>query len=133
MAIGIILLPHNPWVAWAGIVFFGLGDIVFVIQVIRPSLLVLDADGFQSRVLFRRSGYKRKWVDCSVFTPTSMGATKLVTYSTATGGNEAVQTGYGGLSADQLADLMNRYRDEKRTSRPAGIQHLEGETGPASP
>jgi hypothetical protein len=46
VAAGILLLPTGPVIGWAAIVFFGFGMIVFVIQLVRPSRLILDADGF---------------------------------------------------------------------------------------
>jgi hypothetical protein len=127
VAAGIVMLHQNPWLAWTVIGFFGLGVVVFAIQIVRPSVLLLDADGFEPHVLFHRRESRRLWEDCSTFTASDDGPAKLVVYSTRrrdlaalrvvnsalAGGDEAVQAGFGGLNASQLAELMNRYRDTK--------------------
>jgi len=129
---GIIILYRNPWVAWesiavgwATIAFFGFGVIVFAIQVIHPSVLVMDAEGFEARFSFQRKDHRRSWQECSAFSTMTTGATKLVVYTAKTGGDGAVQVGYGGLSADELAALMNRYRDENHASRGRGAPASE--------
>ena len=130
VAAGTVMLPQNQWLAWTVIGFFGLGVVVFAIQIVRPSVLLLDADGFEPHLLFHRRESRRRWEDCSTFTASDDGPAKLVVYSTTrkdlaalrvvnsalAGGDEAVQAGFGGLNATQLAELMNRYRDTKLNS-----------------
>jgi hypothetical protein len=127
---GVLMLPQNPWLAWIAIGFFGLGVVVFAIEIVRPSVLLLDADGFEPNVLLRRPGSRRQWDECSEFTTSGTGPANLVIYSTTrkdltalrvttttlAGGDEAVQAGFGGLNATQLAQLMNRYRDARLAS-----------------
>jgi hypothetical protein len=127
VAAGTVMLPQNPWLAWTAIGFFGLGVVVFAIQIVHPSVLLLDADGFEPHLLVHRRESRRRWEDCSTFTASDDGPAKLVVYSTTrkdlaalrvvnstlAGGDEAVQAGFGGLNATQLAELMNRYRNTK--------------------
>ena len=41
VAAGVVMLPQTPWMAWGTIGFFGLGVVVFAIQIVRPSVLLL--------------------------------------------------------------------------------------------
>jgi hypothetical protein len=127
---GVAMLPQAPWLAWGTIGFCGLGVVVFATQIVRPSVLLLDAGGFEPHVLFHRRESRRQWEECSTFTASDDGPAKLIVYSTTrkdltalravntalAGGDEAVQAGFGGLNATQLAELMNRYRDSKLNS-----------------
>jgi hypothetical protein len=127
VAAGVVMLPQNPWLAWSAIGFFGLGLVVFAVQIVHSSVLLLDADGFEPHVLLHRRESRTQWEDCIAFTASDGGPAKLVIYSTTrkdlsalravnsalAGGDEAVQAGFGGLNATQLAQLMNRYRDRK--------------------
>lgn len=130
VAVGIVIVPQSPWVGWSAIAFFGLGVVLFAVQLARPTYLVLDESGFQLQAPFQRSAMQRAWEECSRFTAQHIGGTIMVIYSSArddhvpvrkatqviAGGDEGVQAGFGGLSADQLAELMNRYRDAKLAS-----------------
>jgi hypothetical protein len=127
VTVGFSILPSRPVLGWVDFVFFGLGVIIFALQLAVPSVLTLDAEGFQSRVLFQRKGLKRSWAECSEFRASPAGASRLVVYSTLhrdhatlrrvnlgiAGGDEGIQSGFGGLNAAQLAQLLNRYRDAK--------------------
>jgi hypothetical protein len=85
--------------------------------------LSLDRDGFTCRSLFR--SFRRRWTDCSPFAPARVGPNLMVGFSTAsdeamhprlaavarglTGTAGALPDTYG-VSADELSDLMNRFR-----------------------
>jgi hypothetical protein len=102
------MLPQAPWLAWGTIGFCGLGVVVFATQIVRPSVLLLDAGGFEPHVLFHRRESRRQWEECSTFTASDDGPAKLIVYSTTrkdltalravntalAGGDEAVQAGF---------------------------------------
>jgi hypothetical protein len=127
VAAGVVILPQNAWAAWSAIGFFGLGVVVFTVQLVHPSVLLLDDDGFEPHVLLRHRGSRRQWNECSPFAASGTGPAQLVVYSTTRknltalravnstlgGGDEGVQAGFGGLNAAELAQLMNRYRDAR--------------------
>lgn len=104
--------------------FFALCGLVAIPQMIGVgSELRLDAKGFTCVSLFRT--WRREWKDCSEFFPVRVGGNMMVGYATSsdeaarprmsafsrglTGTQSALPDTYG-LSADDLADLMNRYR-----------------------
>jgi hypothetical protein len=88
------------------------------------SRLSLDREGFTCRTLFR--SFRRRWVDCTEFAPAWVGPRLMVGFSTAsdeavhprlaavarglTGAAGALPDTYG-VSAYDLADTMNRFRD----------------------
>ena len=110
--------------------FYGAGGFFLVCALIAAPLmfgvgssLTLDLDGFSCRTLFR--AFRREWRECSEFYPISTGFRKFVGFSTAQ--DEAAHPGMAaanraligatgmlpdtfGYSADELSDLMNRFR-----------------------
>jgi hypothetical protein len=87
------------------------------------SSLALDGKGFVCRTLFR--SFRREWRECSAFYPVRVGFRQFVGFSTQqdeiahphlAAANRAMIGASGmlpdtfGLSADGLADLMNRFR-----------------------
>ena len=127
VAIGVVYVVTGhggavwPWVA---VVFFGLGAIVMAAEVTRPSTLTLRADGFIERPALSPRRLSRSWPECGEFVPAHVGTTMVTYASTRTdvarlrslnrrliaGADEAIRAGYGGLSAIELAALMNAYR-----------------------
>ena len=62
VALGYSLLEKDPLMAWLGISFFGLGAIIFLIQILtNVSYLKLSEAGFEERSLIRTRYYK--WSD----------------------------------------------------------------------
>ena len=104
--------------------FFALCAMIALPQFIGVgSQLSLDRQGFTCRTLFR--SFRREWADCSEFAPAQIGPNLMVSFSTRqdetlhprlvavarglTGTAGALPDTYG-VSAPQLADLMNRFR-----------------------
>jgi hypothetical protein len=81
-------------------------------------------------VSLRGKPFRREWAACSPFAASYAGRTKVVVYSTTNpnhaalrklntalaGGDEALQAGFGGLSAERLAQVMNEHRNAKLAS-----------------
>ena len=66
VACGFIFIKEDPFMAWITIIFFGLGVIVFVIQLIpNSSYLKLTKDGFEVKNLFKSDS--TKWSDVNSF------------------------------------------------------------------
>lgn len=113
------------WIVVAG---SGYVALLSVAELVRPSTLYLDPDGFVvTRPLGRRT-LRHTWAECSGFTawaPTATGRKTAVIYSTDSndrllrraasallaGGDEMISAGFGRLPAPQLAQLLNEYRD----------------------
>ena len=114
----------------AAVMFFGvLGIPAIIYQLVKPQRLTVDDDGFAMTSPFKRFAIERTWTECSPFDVRQLTATRanqLVVWSTQRtdkaslrafsrrmtgGGDESITPGYGGLSAKQLATLLNAYRD----------------------
>jgi hypothetical protein len=124
---GVFMLPTRPAAAYGAIVFFGLGIVVAVVNLLPgSSYLELEQRGFTLCTLFRKTFHP--WEDIAEFFPFSMqGAKPMValryapTYrrqSTArsfakqlAGAEGALPDTYG-MSAADLAALLNRVRAE---------------------
>lgn len=124
VAIAIWLGPGDP------VLFYGAGGFFLLCALIAAPLmfgvgasLTLDREGFTCRTLFR--SFRRDWRVCSAFYPVSTGMRMHVGFSTAqdesahpkiAAANRAIIGASGmlpdnfGLSAEELADLMNSYR-----------------------
>ena len=121
--------------AWLGpnenpALFYGAGGFFLLCALVAAPLmfgigssLTLDRDGFSCKTLFRT--FRREWLECSVFYPVSTGMRKFVGFSTAqdegahpnmAAANRALIGSSGmlpdtfGHSAEELSDLMNRFR-----------------------
>jgi hypothetical protein len=126
VAIAVVVGDTMPtWQRLACGGFFALCGLIAVPQMIGVgSSLSLDQEGFTCRTLFR--SFRRRWVDCTDFAPTRVGFNMMVGFSTTsdeaqyprlaavarglTGTAGALPDTYG-VSADDLADTMNRFRD----------------------
>lgn len=119
---------------WVGpgdpMLFWGAGGFFVVCALIATPLMLgvganlrLDREGFACRTLFRT--FRREWRECSSFYPVTTGMRKFVGFSTPQ--DEAAHPGMAafnrsvvgatgmlpdtfGLSAEDLSDLMNRFR-----------------------
>jgi hypothetical protein len=126
VSIAIVVGDTMPtWQRFACGGFFALCGLIATPQMIGVGAgLSLDREGFTCRTLFR--SFRRRWVDCTEFTPVRVGFNAMVGFSTAsdeamhprlaaaarglTGAAGALPDTYG-VSADDLADTMNRFRD----------------------
>lgn len=112
------------------VLFWGAGGFFLLCALIAAPLmfgvgasLALDPEGFTCRTLFR--SFRRDWRECSAFYPVRAGARLFVGFTTAqdeaahpkiAAANRAMNGASGmlpdtfGLGAEDLADLMNRFR-----------------------
>jgi Bacterial PH domain len=148
---GIVLIINgNAIVGWLGLIFFGLGSIVFLVNLVtRATQLRLDADGFTVRALYRSQSWR--WSDIGEFsvgpvgrlrgrlslplfvaTGTDVEGIKMVvwTYSPSHSeppnlrrrvqaalegtSNDSLPDTFG-MSASDLADLMNQWKKDALT------------------
>jgi hypothetical protein len=130
---GIWLREDGPVAAWLTIVFFGLGAAVFGANLLPgSSYLKLTSEGFEQRVLFRT--HSEAWKNIQRFeayrNPTSSSRLVGLFYepdyaSTARGvaGRKISRSMVGvdgalpdtyGMSADELAELMNNWLESNK-------------------
>lgn len=129
VAIGSYLIEENPFMAWMTIIFFGLGVIVFVIQLMpNSSRLKLSKDGFELKNLFKSDF--TKWSDVDKFRVGYVGRTKMVKYdfsrehnkynvgkkiAKSLSGSEGALPNTYGMKAKELAELMNDWKSKIKT------------------
>ena len=119
-------------VGWIGITFFGAGNLLFLYQLLCPPTLYVDAAGFVVKgATFKR---RRAWADVSAFVvairpyahsrvlprhavyydlvkPTeSRWAARWRRLNRAVAGHDEMLPDNYGLSAEELADTLNRRR-----------------------
>lgn len=113
-------------ISWLSIVFFGLGALVFIVQLLpNAAYLQLDQEGFTVCSLFRSSSYR--WSDVDTFEVTLIGLNRMVVFNFSESYHQALSmrqiataiSGYEGalpdsysLSVPALAALLNEYRNE---------------------
>lgn len=113
---------------WLTLGFGLVGIAVFGVTLVRPNRLDLSADGFTTVTLGRR--WSVAWSDCGEFgtwkdtfyagsptmvvfecrAPTKGGAALKLAADALTGANAGLPETYG-MSASELAALLNRYRE----------------------
>lgn len=124
VTIGILYMDENLFTSWMGILFFGLGAIVFVIQLIpNSSYLKLTIEGFEVKNLFRTTF--TKWSEVELFTVGRVRRSLMVLYNysiehnkyntakkmvRSLAGNEAALPNNYGMKAIELAKLMNEWK-----------------------
>lgn len=111
--------------AWFVTIFFGLTAVVGLLQLFgKGSSLTLTREGFQIRNMGRDMKLVR-WQECSGFGVASVGAAKMIVYDhlhdrdkalgqvnqSLVGGSSALPDTYG-MKPQELADLMNAYREK---------------------
>jgi hypothetical protein len=125
VAIGVWLLPQEPFLARACIIFFGLCALVGLVSLLpNSSYLTLTERGFLFASLFRK--HFVAWSNVQSFVPVKIQFKSMVgwNYSSefreskrirgvnaAVAGVEAALPDTYGMPAGQLADLMNQLRD----------------------
>ena len=124
VAIGIFLLDKDPKIGWGGIVFFGLGVIVSLIQFYPNSTyLKLTDEGFEVKGLFRSSF--TKWTDIKDFRQGQIKGNKMIFFDYTdkhkkwksgkkvakflSGKEGALQSHYN-IKTEELLNLMKEYK-----------------------
>jgi len=118
---GVWIIGDGQWLGLIPTAFFGLGLVVSLVLLLpNSSFLELDDDGFLFRNLFRDSRFS--WADIGGFEARRLSMRKFVTFNFAHGytasrharalartvsGAEAALPDTYGMSAEDLADLMN--------------------------
>jgi hypothetical protein len=121
---GIWLMPQEPLIGWLCVVFFGLGVIVFAVNLHpKSSFLTLAHDGFTVASLFRK--HFVPWSHVQEFVPARVGLNKMVGWNytpefqaqanlrrinVATSGVEGGLPDTYGMSAEALCALLNEVR-----------------------
>jgi hypothetical protein len=128
-AVGVLMIREDMAAGWVCLVLFGAGTSVFLVLLIRPNRLEINATGIAVDPAFRRS-WSADWSQCGPFRVYDVGegwgSKKLIVF------NCAVPTGQGrrvrrfnrmmgagdawlsdtyGMRASELAALLNSYRD----------------------
>lgn len=76
---GYLMLEENPLIGWLSISFFGLGVMIFLLQLVTNfAYLKIDEEGFEERVLFRTKKYK--WSDVKGFRKTSFYGNQSIVF-----------------------------------------------------
>jgi len=120
--VGIWLRAHQPFVAYPSIIFFGLCGLVGLVGLLpNSSYLTLTDRGFEFASLYRK--HFVSWSDVDSFIPIKIQHNRMVGWNyspgfsksqrlrrvnTALAGTEAALPDTYGMSAEELADLMNR-------------------------
>ena len=121
---GALMVREGDPTGWAAILFFGAGVIVFCLLLLPGSAyLILDPAGFTVCSLFR--AHSTRWYEVNSFEVGSIGRHKLVVFnfsnlhrgqefarklSSAIGGYEGALPETYGLAAEELAAMMNDWR-----------------------
>jgi len=126
-ATGIFMVRAGQWVGWVAIVFFGLGVVVFALQLLPNSTyLRVGPGGFTVCTLFR--AHSCGWTDVDAFRVAHVGAKDMVVFGFSkqyrgprrlsrvnvhlVGAEAAVAAaGSWDVSMDELADMLNQYRE----------------------
>lgn len=111
--------------AWLGVIFFGLGAIVFAVLLFRPMIIALDADGFTVSGGLIRNAKLTRWRDVQGFfvyklprggkmvgfnyTPGSPARPKSANFSRLVGAEAGLPKGFA-LSPEKLAETLNDCR-----------------------
>jgi len=127
VAIGFFLLDKDPNIGWGGIIFFGLGVIVSLIQFYPNSTyLKLTDDGFEVKGLFRSSF--TKWTDIKDFRQGQIKGNKMIFFDYTdkhkkwksgkkvakflSGKEGAIQSSYN-IKTRELLKLMKEYKSKR--------------------
>ena len=123
---GILITSTRQWIGWLVIVFFGLGVMVFALQLLPNSNYVrVGPDGFTVCNLFR--SHSCRWSDVGAFKVAQIGTKEMVVFSFSNqyrgprrlsrlnahlvGADAAVAiSGSLNIGMHELADLLNRFR-----------------------
>ncbi len=121
---GFFIKDNKPFIAWSSILFFGLGIIVFLIQLLpNSSYLKLTSKGFEIRNLYK--SHFTSWSDIESFTTGIIGTNKMVMFNYSKehnkhssgkkvarnlSGSEGGLPNTYGMKAEDLAKLLNDWK-----------------------
>jgi hypothetical protein len=140
LAFALLMSPERQIISWVSIVGFGLGGLVSIVALLPgSSYLRLSRQGYEQRAFFRTS--KQSWQHIERFQARKLptGLNRFVGFNfdldyprnvtarrvnrSLTGADAGLADTYG-LSADELAKLMNewlnRYKHRRSASRGSG-------------
>ena len=124
---GIVLIRSGHWVGWLSVAVFGLGVVVFALQLLPQSAyLRVGPAGFTVCTLFR--AHSCRWSDVGPFKVARVGPKDMVVFSfsdryrgprhlgrlntTLVGAEAAVAVdGTWNIPMEELAAILNRYRE----------------------
>jgi hypothetical protein len=122
--------------AWLGVMFFGLGAIVFSVLLFRPMIIALDLDGFTVSGGLIRNAKLTPWRDVEGFfvyklprggklvgynyTAGASSRSKMASINKLLGAEAALPKGFV-LSPEKLAETMNDYRERALDLRPNSV------------
>jgi hypothetical protein len=92
---------------WATLVFFALTGVMWTIQLVWPSRLVLDRNGLAYHYLF--ATFRRRWVDVDRIDVEQVRSTRIVKLTAKPGGRDLALGGAWPMSADDLVLLIEGY------------------------
>ncbi|WP_408040558.1 STM3941 family protein [Tenacibaculum amylolyticum] len=124
VVLGVLMLEEEPLKAWLGIIFFGLGSVVSLIQFYpNASYLKLTDDGFEVKSMFRTNF--TKWSHVKDFRIGTIHSNKMIFFDYTeehkkwdqgkkiakllSGKEGAIQSIYN-ISVDDLLQLMIEYK-----------------------
>jgi hypothetical protein len=123
VACGTLMIQQGQWIGWLAVAFFGLGMIVFTVQLLfDASYLRVSSSGIEICGILRKHSYK--WSDISHFYAGNIGPNKMVLFDfsatfkqaqmgravakSLTGAEGALPDTYG-FTAEALADHLNQW------------------------
>jgi hypothetical protein len=125
MAVGVWLILAGEWFGWLAAIFFGLCAIVLAATLLpNSSYLQIGPEGFAIRSLYRTQSFR--WSDVGPFVVRRFKNGQMVMFdfseeysqqrrlrelSKALAGHDGGLVDSYGLSHDDLAALLNRYRE----------------------
>lgn len=129
---GVLMVGADADFGWLVAAFGLVGTLVFAIMLVRPNRLELSQQGLTTVTLGRR--WSVKWSECGEFRASkidyNVAAPSMVVFDCSapgvrshvleaaaealSGANAALPETYG-MSADELAELLNSYREAKRS------------------
>lgn len=94
-------------VGWAELLFFGFAGVMWAIQLVWPSKLVLDPNGLAFHYLFM--SFHRRWVEVGQIDVVRIRSTKFVKLIAMPGGKDLTLGGAWPVSAGELVLLIEGY------------------------
>jgi hypothetical protein len=129
-ATGTWMITRREPAGWVLVAFFGLGVIIFAVLLLpNNAYLRLEPEGFTVCSMFR--AHTSRWADIDCFCVGVIGHNRMVVFNysaayrkhqssrkvaRALAGFEGALPDTYGMSAGELADLMNQYRGRHATS-----------------
>jgi hypothetical protein len=92
---------------WAALGFFSLAGVMWTLQLVWPSRLILDGDGLAFHYLF--ATFRRRWVDVRQIDVVQIKSTRIVKLVAKPGGKDLDLGGAWPMSADELVSLIEGY------------------------